>query len=166
MQATSPVSTASAACPWIPESPAIRHGVGARDAAPHCNRLSLLNLHALAVIAAAVLLFVGCDDITPADPSKPSFGSDLVSNQTYVAGIPIPILTLPKATGGDGTLTYRLAPEVPGLTFSADSRTLSGIPSAADSYTMQYEVRDSDGDTATLSFRIVAEPLTTLYWGG
>ena len=37
------------------------------------------------------------------------------------------LLLLPEASGGDGTLTYRLSPEVPGLTFNPDTRRLTGI---------------------------------------
>ena len=41
-------------------------------------------------------------------------------------------VTLPAATGGDGTLTYALSPSLPsGLSFDADARTISGTPSAA-----------------------------------
>ena len=87
-----------------------------------------------------------------------------MGDQRYVAGVPIPPLTLPQASGGDGTLSYRLTPSVPGLAFAADTRTLSGIPSAADTWTMRYEATDADGDTVGISFSLRAEPLTTLYW--
>ena len=138
------------------------------------NGLLKSGFPALAVVVAAVTMsVVGCEDLTGTKPvdttkptqGKPSFGSGTVRDQQYVAGVPIPILTLPQASGGDGTLAYRLYPEVPGLTFSAETRTLSGVPSSAGTYSVHYEVKDTDGDIATLSFRIVAEPLTMLYWG-
>ena len=137
---------------------------------PPDNRFSVSRLLALGVVAAALAaLTVGCDDTvspTVTDPKKPSFGNSAVPDQRYVAGVPVPPLTLPQASGGDGTLSYRLAPDVPGLTFSAETRTLSGLPSAVGDYAMRYEVTDADGDTAALSFRIESQALTTIYWGG
>ena len=120
-------------------------------------------------VAAGILAFLiaGCDDMMePKEPppNKPAFAANTYADQRLVAGVPFPPLTLPKASGGDGTLTYSLTPEVPGLTFTADTRTLSGIPSAASTYSMRYEVKDADGDTDTLSFRIEAKPFTKLYW--
>ena len=84
--------------------------------------------------------------------SQPSFGAATVGNQSYQAGTAISPLTLPAATGGDGTLTYSLAPGVPGLSFNSTTRQLTGTPTAAGTYTMTYTVRDADGDLATLSF--------------
>ena len=79
-------------------------------------------------------------------------------NQTYTVGTAIATLTLPEATGGNGDLTYSLAPSVPGLTFNATTRQLSGTPSAAGTHAMTYTVTDEDGDTDTLNFSIdVAE---------
>ena len=55
-------------------------------------------------------------------------------------------LTLPAATGGDGTLMYSLSPSPPaGLSFNTSTRKLSGTPTgsqAATTYT--YTVTDSD----------------------
>ena len=102
------------------------------------------------------------DDAFPLDPdrsvdSQPSFGAATVSNATYTAGGAISTLTLPAASGGDGTLTYSLSPSVPGLTFNATTRQLTGTPTAAGAHAMTYTVRDSDGDTASLSFTITVE---------
>ena len=52
--------------------------------------------------------------------NQPSFGSATAGNQSYQAGTAISPLTLPAASGGDGSLTYRLAPGVPGLSFTTD----------------------------------------------
>ena len=96
--------------------------------------------------------------LVPADsqddmpPASPSFGTATVSNRTYTAGTAISALTLPAASGGDGSLAYSLAPAVPGLSFNAATRVLAGTPTAAGTYTMTYTVRDADGDLATLSF--------------
>ena len=84
----------------------------------------------------------------------PSFGSRTIANQTYTAGVAISALVLPAATGGNSPLTYSLVPRVPGLQFSAATRTLSGTPTAAGIHSMTYRVVDSDGDPATLTFAI------------
>ena len=86
--------------------------------------------------------------------SQPSFGTATVSNRTYTAGAAISALTLPAASGGDGTLTYSLSPAVAGLSFNATTRVLSGTPTTVGSYGMAYTARDADGDIATLRFTI------------
>ena len=48
-------------------------------------------------------------------------------NQNYTLDTAITALTLPEATGGTAPLTYTLT-SVPGLTFNANNRTLSGTP--------------------------------------
>ncbi len=83
----------------------------------------------------------------------PSFGGATVDDQMFSAGMAIEALELPVASGGNGDLTYSLS-EVPGLTFDPASRTLSGTPSEVAISVMIYEVRDADGDTATLTFKI------------
>ncbi len=93
--------------------------------------------------------------------TTPSFGSAAITSQTYTAGTAIPVLTLPKATGGNGVLTYSLSSSLPrGLTFDTTRRTISGTPeteTASTSYT--YIAADSDTntaatDTASLTFSI------------
>ena len=65
------------------------------------------------------------------------------TDQTYTMGRPITALTLPVATGGTGTLTYTLTgpamrgladQAVPGLTFTATTRVLSGTPTTASDH--------------------------------
>ena len=98
--------------------------------------------------------------VNPAD-TEPSFGAQTVANQTYTVGTLIARLVLPAATGGDGTLTYSLTPAVPGLTFDASTRTLSGTPAAEGDHAMTYRVEDSDGDFATLTFEVRIDPADT-----
>ena len=67
--------------------------------------------------------------------------------------------TLPRASGGEGPLTYSLTPTVPGLTFFPRERALRGRPTTAGSYAMTYRAVDADADagdadSATLSFTI------------
>ena len=104
--------------------------------------------------------------ITVEDDVAPSFGTETVVDQTYTQSIAIATLTLPNATGGNGTLTYALAcasgatgcegtpASPPGLNFDAVTRTLSGTPTATGTTSMTYTVTDADDDTDTLSFDI------------
>ena len=66
-------------------------------------------------------------------------------------------MTLPEATGGNGTITYSLSPALPtGVTFSAGNRRISGTPTgrfASESFT--YTATDADGTTVELTFTIV-----------
>ena len=93
----------------------------------------------------------------------PSFDGATVADQMFSAGVAIEALELPAASGGSGELTYSLSPEVPGLTFDAGSRTLSGTPSDVVVfpekvfYLMVYEVTDADGVTAMLTFNVLVE---------
>ena len=119
-------------------------------------------------VAVVLLLLAGCEEVmdkpspAPMTDTAPSF-SKTVADQAYLVE-EIVSLTLPHATGGDGPLTYSLAPEIPGLMFDAATRTLSGAPTAAGAYDMTYQAADADdntaaSDAATLTFTItVQEP--------
>ena len=82
-------------------------------------------------------------------------------DRTYTEDTAIDALTLPEASGGNGTLTYTLSPNVPGLTFNATTRQLTGTPSTAGTYSMTYTVTDEDGDTDSLSFTVTVSDDTT-----
>ena len=75
-------------------------------------------------------------------------------DQTYTVGTAIEPLPLPEASSGNAPLSYSLTPSVPGLTFNATARQLTGTPSTAGTYAMTYTVADDDGDTDALSFTI------------
>ena len=86
--------------------------------------------------------------------SLPSFGDQMVADQMYTAGDGVS-LNLPAAAGGNGELTYSLDGDLPpGLVFDAETRTLSGTPTAAEQYehALTYRVSDADGDSAALRF--------------
>ena len=78
------------------------------------------------------------------------------------------LVTLPEALrdeqSGEGTLVYTLEPEVPGLTFDAATRVLSGIPEKPGTYDMTYTAKDSvtGGTMESVTFVIIvdARPLT------
>ena len=82
-------------------------------------------------------------------------------DQTYTVGTAIDTLPLPEANSGNAPLSYNLTPSVPGLTFNAATRQLTGTPSTAGTYAMTYTVTDADGDTDTLGFTITANTDTT-----
>ena len=83
-----------------------------------------------------------------------------IADQAYTAGTPIVPLVLPAASGGTGTLTYRLVGLPTGLSFDAATRTLSGTPSAAtdDAVDVTYIVADEGGAAAFLTFSIKVNP--------
>ena len=85
-----------------------------------------------------------------------TFGNATIDDQYYKVGEAIDTLTLPQATGGDGsTLTYALSPALPtGLSFDATARTITGTPTGTESpATYRYTATDGT-DTAMLSFTI------------
>ena len=114
-----------------------------------------------AVSDAATLTFT----ITVQEPEPPDTApafADTVDDQTYTEGEAVSPLTLPEASGGNGTLSYSLTPSVPGLTFTAATRALSGTPTAAGTYNMTYRAADGDANTAvsdaaTLTFTITVQ---------
>ena len=73
-----------------------------------------------------------------------------------------PAVTLPAATGGDGTLLYALTPALPpGLAFDETSRTLSGTPTEAfdrTTYSLMATDRDGDETEKPLAFTIEVKP--------
>ena len=92
------------------------------------------------------------------DP-QPEFGSATVVNLAYQQGRPIDSLTLPEADGGEGVLTYSLAPALPaGLSFDAATRILSGTPTEAQpATTYTYTATNANGDRTTLTFALTVE---------
>ena len=93
---------------------------------------------ALACVLVSLVL-LGCP---PASPVVPLGFQGSVTDQVYATGWPIAPLILPSASGGTGPLSYTLGPTIPGLTFDARERTLSGTPMNAGTHHMTYTVRD------------------------
>ena len=87
----------------------------------------------------------------PAD-SAPRFARRL-DDLSFTVGDAVN-LTLPAATGGNPPLSYSLEPALPGLTFDPATRELSGMPEAAASYPMIYQVLDGDADGDEVHFSI------------
>ena len=95
----------------------------------------------------------------------PDFGSATFA-PTFTVNVPIPSTTLPAvASSGNGLTVYFINPNsLPaGLNFDADTRVLSGTPTAVgQSGNIVYQAHDSDADTGpndvgTLFFRITIE---------
>ena len=125
-----------------------------------CSSRRVLTL--IAALAVVVLVVNGCSDSTPIPPDIPPTFSETVDDQSYTVGEAITPLDLPAATGGNGELSYSLAPAVAGLLFDPVTRTLSGTPQTAGSYDMLYRAVDADANTAdsdaaTQSFTITVE---------
>ena len=113
--------------------------------------------------------------ITVEADTEPSFDAEQIADQTYTKDVAISALTLPAATGGNGTLRYSIGTlvrqtppgggtpsygiaEAPvGLSFDSVTRTLTGTPTWSQTYWMTYMVQDSDDDSAILSFTITVE---------
>ncbi len=90
----------------------------------------------------------------------PSFGSETIAAQTWTVGTEVDV-TLPAATGGNGTVSYALTPALPGgVSLDATTRKVSGTPTAAAAeatYTWRASDSDSntaDADTAELTFSV------------
>ena len=115
-------------------------------------------------IVCAALLIGGCKEAVP--PPSVSFITQkpMIEIPALMEGVAMSSVTLAAAIGGSGELTYSLKPEVPGLTFSATRRVLSGTPTAAGSYAMTYAATDTRDVTASLRFTITVQaappPLT------
>ena len=93
--------------------------------------------------------------------ARPTFGGRTVVGQRYVQYMATPPLRLPRATGGDGRLTYTLTPRAlpAGLTFDPATRTVSGTPTAVRARTLYtWTARDADGDAARLAFSMEVVP--------
>ena len=101
-----------------------------------------------------------------ADNLVPAFADGAsIAAQNYIAGSPITPLTLPEASGGDGTLVYSLrttganptvitdlSTVIPGLTLDIAARTITGTPTTASGAGMSYtwNAEDMDNDLASL----------------
>ena len=80
------------------------------------------------------------------------------SDQTWVQNVSVS-LTLPESSAGNQPLTYTLTGTPPtGVTFKADTRTLSGRPTGTqNATTYTYKVTDKDGEEAADEFTIAVE---------
>lgn len=95
--------------------------------------------------------------ISIAEDLQPQFDvADLDLDRVTTQNSAIDNVTLPLAASGNGDLSYALSPMVPaGLSFNADTRTISGTPSQTqDETTYTWTATDIDGDMASIEFSI------------
>ena len=95
--------------------------------------------------ASTTFLFTISADLMPTLPAIPGY--------TGRVGSPFS-QELPAATGGDSPLKYFAADLPAGLSFITSTRTIQGTPSAVESPTVTYTVRDEDGDEDSKTFSI------------
>ncbi len=95
---------------------------------------------------------------TPATSTGPTFGADALAFEATVGRAFSTVL--PEATGGQGTLKYRVSSELPaGLSFDAATRTISGTPTLAGLSSVLYVAVDGDENGGVKTFTItVSEP--------
>ena len=115
----------------------------------------------LLIVGALGFAVAGCEEWFEPPDTEPSFGGQTVIDQSYTVGEQIATVQLPAASGGDGRLSYALRPQVPGVTFDASARLLSGTPTDSGTYRMTYTVEDADADSDALKFTITVEPPDT-----
>ena len=86
---------------------------------------------------------------------KPTFGDQQIASRLWPVSTVIPRLTLPRATGGDGTLTYALSPALPSW-LSRNGFFVTGTTPDAPTNQKEYvwTATDEDGDAATLPFLV------------
>ena len=109
--------------------------------------------------ALTTLALFGCPMATQFDALR---FQGTVDDQKYDFEEAIEPLVLPEAASGHGSLTYSLSPDIPGLTFDADTRTLSGTPTERNTYDMTYTAKDTEGRKKKLTFTIVVERFTLI----
>ena len=90
----------------------------------------------------------------------PTFEGVDISNQVLMMNRRIDPISLPRASGGDEPITYKLNPTLPpGLRFNEDSLEVSGTPTDLfELTTYTWTATDVDGDQASLIFSINVIP--------
>ena len=110
-----------------------------------------------------LLLTSDTDDATTLANTQPSFGTTTIDPIVLYLGIAVDQVLPARASNGNQPFTYSITPTLPaGLAFDSKTRRLTGIPatgSGTSNYT--YQVRDREGDSATLTFTIEFKPFFT-----
>ena len=81
----------------------------------------------------------------------------MIADITATAGAEVSA-ELPAAAGGSGDISYSVSELPAGLSFDADTRTISGAPEAAGATEVTYTATDGAGTTAELTFTITVNP--------
>ena len=87
-----------------------------------------------------------------------------IADQDYSVNRQITDLVLPAATGGTTPYTYTLTPSLPtGLTFTASTRTISGMPTVTKVETEYiYKAEDASGISAVQTFNLTVNTAPSL----
>ena len=96
-----------------------------------------------------VRVFVQVEDL------HPTFGDAVVEPVVLTLDREMYPMQLPRATGGNGRLRYRMSSHPPGragLDFYPEARRLSGTPTMDGTFTFELRVSDEDGDEDVLAF--------------
>ena len=123
------------------------------------NRRATTVSRVLVATLAVVLTVTGCEEATSVADTAPTF-SGIVADQSYTKGEAIAALTLPSASGGEEPLSYSLRPVPSGLTFNSATRVLSGTPTTAGTYDVEYKVEDGDANNAASDADVLTFTIT------
>ena len=91
------------------------------------------------------------------EPGQPPLFPVAISGLVFEEAGEIDDVVLPKAEGGTGQITYSLTGLPEGLSFDADTRTLSGTLAEAGELTLTYTATDEAGISASFSFTITVQ---------
>ena len=164
-----------------PEGTALSFGHSSNTPATATSAISQTSILTITGVAAGTgTILVGADDggfttytsvsvTVSSSNAAPTFASGTtIANQSLTQDVAMTTLSLPAASGGDGTLSYSLSPALPaGLVFDAEARTITGAPTATLTSTpYTYTVADSDsttgsGDEDTLTFTLAVAAKNT-----
>ena len=120
-----------------------------------------MRIIALAALVAAVVTAACTQTVPPISFSIMSLPVMPLSHLVDTENEPI---VMPAATGGKGTVSYALAPAVPGLTFDPATRTLPGTPTAVGDHALIYTATDEVGSMQAITFTLTAVPLHRGTW--
>ena len=81
-----------------------------------------------------------------------------IPDRNYNVGNAIPAWTLPAAAEGKEPVKYSLTPVVPGLSFDAGTRTLTGTPKTEGEYRMTYTATEAGGESVSVTFVVKVGP--------
>ena len=90
----------------------------------------------------------------------------MIDDIIITVGVPISGVVLPEAEGGEGDITYSVSELPAGLSFDAETRTVSGTPSEVTdgAVIITYTATDSAGATSKLTFTIWVNPALIDCW--
>ena len=103
------------------------------------------------LLIGAAFVVTGCSGAAgvSAEPNTAPRFTHSVRDRVFLASSATCTLTLPVATGGNGSLAYSLTPAVSGWRFDRNERTLVVPTTSAGEWGFIYGVQDADDDTSS-----------------